>query len=298
MNYELLKSCTLCPRECKVNRTAGACGYCTANDKLYIARAALHFWEEPCISGKNGSGAVFFSGCPLKCVFCQNYQISTELVGKEISIDELADIFLKLQSNGANNINLVTPTHYTLHIIDALNNAKNRGLEIPIVYNCGGYEKVETLKMLDGLIDIYLPDFKYFDNSLAVKYSKADNYLKTAVNAVSEMLRQTKGKTIFNNKGIMQKGVIVRHLVLPKCTDNSKKVISYLHTIFKNKIYLSIMNQYTPVRKQMNFIELNSALTDEEYAEVIEFAVNIGVENAFVQEGETADESFIPPFEI
>ncbi len=298
MNYELLKNCKLCPRECGANRLGGKRGYCLADDKIYIARAALHFWEEPCISGESGSGTVFFSGCSMKCVFCQNYDISTEGFGKEVSVERLAEIFSELQNQGANNINLVTPTHYTLQIKDALKIAKNNGLKIPIVYNCSGYEKVETLKLLEGLVDIYLPDFKYFDNSLAIKYSNADNYFKTASLAVSEMLRQTGGENIFDENGIMKKGVIVRHLLLPENIENSKKVISYLYTMFGDKIYISIMNQYTPIKKHNKFPELNKTISKAEYDEAVEFAVSLGVENGFIQDGETAKESFIPKFNL
>ncbi len=291
-----LSCCTLCPRNCKVNRNDGELGFCKAGKNIKIAKYSLHYWEEPCISGKNGSGTIFFSCCNLKCLFCQNYDISTNNYGKEISIEEFADICLELQNKKANNINLVTGVMYIPLIKEGLILAKNKGLNIPIVYNSSGYEKVEALKELDGIIDIYLPDFKYFDNKLAINFSKADNYFEIAKNALQEMYRQV-GKAKYK-KGIMQKGVIVRHLLLPNHIDDSKKVIKYLYDTYKDNITISIMNQYTPVRKIMNYEELNNTVTEKEYDELINYACDLGITNAFIQEGETYKESFIPDFKI
>jgi len=292
---DILKDCVLCPRECHVDRTSGKRGYCKATDVLVVARAALHMWEEPCISGKEGSGTVFFTGCGLGCVYCQNRKISKGLVGKIITIERLAEIFLELQDKGANNINLVTPTHYVPHIIEALNISRKKGLSLPIVYNCSGYEKVETLKLLEGYVDIYLPDFKYMSVEPAIKYSNCRDYFTIASAALEEMVRQIQ-ETKFDGRGIMQKGVIVRHLTLPGYLEDSKKIIKYLYETYKDRIYISIMNQYTPVVKNIKYPELNRKITDEEYEELVKFAIEIGLENGFIQEGETASESFIPEF--
>lgn len=292
MNY--YRECRLCPRNCGVDRsrTVGVCGQ---SDRLYAARAALHMWEEPCISGENGSGTVFFSGCNLGCVYCQNREISSEHKGFEITSDRLTEIFLELQDKGANNINLVTPTHYVPHNYKGTR-YRVKGLEIPIVYNCGGYESVDTLKMLDGYIDIYLPDFKYADSVLAKKYSKAEDYPIHAKRAIDEMVRQV-GSCEFDENGMMKRGIIVRHLVLPSYTDNSKRVIKYLYNTYGDDIYMSIMNQYTPLESVLKYPEINRKVTESEYDEVLDFAVEIGVENAFVQEGGTVSESFIPLFD-
>lgn len=286
--------CNLCPRNCMVDRIKQT-GFCRAPDKIRIARSNLHYWEEPCISGENGSGTVFFSFCPLKCVFCQNYKLSHENIGYEVSIEKLANIFLDLQSQKAHNINLVTPTHYVPQIIEALKIAKKSGLTIPIVYNTSGYETVETIKMLSGHIDIYLPDFKYYSNELAKKYSFAPNYFEIATKALKEMFNQV-GEFSFDENGILKKGMIVRHLILPNQVEDSKNVISHLYNLFKDKIYISIMNQYTPLPHVIKYPELNRKITDKEYNEVVDFAISIGIENAFIQEGDTAKESFIPEF--
>jgi len=270
-------------------------GFCKATDKIRIARAALHHWEEPCISGENGSGTVFFSFCPLKCVFCQNYELSHNNSGREISVEKLSDIFLQLQSQKAHNINLVTPTHYVPQIIEALKMAKSLGLNIPIVYNTSGYETVDTIKMLDGYVDVYLPDFKYYSNELAKKYSGAPNYFEVATYALKEMFKQV-GEFSLDEDGIIKRGMVVRHLILPGCIDDSKEVISHVYDLFRDKIYISIMNQYTPLPHVEKYPEINRKVTDEEYNEVIEFALSIGIENAFIQEGDTAKESFIPNF--
>lgn len=291
---KLLNKCQLCPKNCQVNRNNGELGFCRASNKLKIARYSLHMWEEPCISGEVGSGTIFFSHCNLKCIFCQNYYISTLNNGQEISIEHFVDICLELQSRGALNINLVTPTHYVPLIVDGLKLAKEKGLTIPIVYNTSSYENVETLKLLEGLVDIYLPDFKYYNNDLAKKYSGIDNYYETATKAINEMYRQ-QPTCHFNNQGIMTKGVIVRHLLLPNMESDSKKILKYLSQTYKDNIYISIMNQYTPIRK-LKYEELNNQVSSNIYEEVIDYAWGIGIRNAFIQEGGTQSESFIPDF--
>jgi len=296
MDLSILKDCTLCPRECHVDRTAGEKGYCKATGKLVVARTALHMWEEPCISGEEGSGTVFFCGCPLGCVYCQNSKISRGMSGMAITVERLAEIFLELQGKGANNINLVTPSHYVPHIIEALKISRKKGLTVPIVYNCSGYEKVKTLKLLEGYIDIYMPDFKYMSDEPAVKYSGCRNYSAVASKAIEEMVRQVK-EPVFDERGIMKKGVIVRHLALPGYIDDSKRVVKYLYETYGDRILISIMNQYTPMTRSMAYPELNRKLTDEEYDELVDYALEIGVENGFIQEGETALESFIPEFD-
>ncbi|MDO5294606.1 MAG: radical SAM protein [bacterium] len=296
LSLELLEECKICPRQCKVNRNQGKAGYCKEASSIFVSRAALHMWEEPCISGEEGSGAVFFSGCAMRCVFCQNHLISDGTIGKEISIERLADIFMELQQKGANNINLVTPSHYVVQIVKALELAKEQGLTLPIIYNSSGYEKVETIRMLAGKVDIYLPDFKYMDDSLAKRYSNAAGYSKYAKEAIEEMVNQV-GEPLFDQRGIMKKGVIVRHLALPGAEADSKAIIRYLYETYKNKIYISIMNQYTPLEGVKDYPEINRKLTDREYDKLVDYAITIGVENGFIQEGETADESFIPSFD-
>ncbi len=296
------KNCNLCPRQCNIDRSAGR-GFCNANENVFLARAALHFFEEPSISGSEGSGAVFFGGCNLRCVFCQNERISRGLTGKEVSVEKLAQIFLSLESQGANNINLVTPSHYVYAIKDALILAKEAGLKIPIVYNTSAYELPETLKMLEGLINIYLPDFKYFDDSLAVKYSNAPGYAETAKAAIAEMFRQVK-TPVFDNRGIMQKGVIVRHLLLPLGVNNAKKIVSYLHETYGDSIYISLMNQYTPLdtpsmaKVRDKYPELFRRVTKREYERLLDHVLSLNIVNAYFQEGDTAKESFIPDFDL
>ena len=285
----------LCPRNCGADRTKTT-GFCGQSDKLYAARASLHMWEEPCISGESGSGTVFFTGCNLGCVYCQNREIANEHIGFEITAERLAEIFLEQQDRGANNINLVTPTHYAPHIIRALDMVRGKLLKIPVLYNCGGYESVETLKMLEGYIDIYMPDFKYMDGEIAKKYSNAADYPEAAKAAVAEMVRQT-GKCRFDENGIMQRGTLVRNLVLPSYTENSKQVIEYIYNTYGGSIYMSIMNQYTPMQNIKAYPELNRTVTAAEYDAVVDFAVELGVENAFVQEGGAVSESFIPLFD-
>lgn len=290
-----LSECRLCPRNCGADRYNGS-GYCGAPAEVTAGRASLHMWEEPCISGDEGSGTVFFSGCPLRCVYCQNYSISDCSSGVRISDERLAEIFLELQQKGANNINLVTPTHYTLSIVNAVRNAREAGLEIPVVYNCSGYEKTETLKLLEGIADIYLTDFKYMRSETASRYSRAADYPDVAEKALEEMFRQA-GKPVFDDKGMMKKGIIVRHLILPDHAEESKEIIRFLYRTYGDDIFISIMNQYTPVRYFDEFPELNRKVSEAEYESVIDFAARTGVENAFVQDGEAASESFIPCFD-
>ena len=289
-----LNCCMVCPKNCKVNRNNNELGFCKVSNKIKIARYSLHYWEEPCISGTNGSGTIFFSGCNLKCIFCQNHEISRNNMGKEISIEEFADICLELQDAKALNINLVTPTMYIPLIKEGLILAKEKGLKIPIVYNTSGYESVESLKELEGLIDIYLPDFKYCDDKLAKNFSGIDNYFEITSKAIKEMYRQV-GKPKFKDD-IMNKGIIVRHLLLPNHIDDSKKVLYYLYNNYKDNIYISIMNQYTPVTKITKYPELNNTVQEKEYDELINYACDLGIKNAFIQEGETCKESFIPDF--
>ena len=293
---ELLNSCTLCSRNCKVNRNNNEIGFCGMTNQLMVARAALHYWEEPIISGEKGSGTVFFSGCNLKCVFCQNYQISNNNFGKPISIHRLSEIFLELQEKEANNINLVTPTHFVPLIIEALKIAKAKGFNIPIVYNSSGYENVETIKLLKGYIDIYLPDFKYYDNKYANKYSKCNNYFEAVTSSLNEMIKQV-GKPVFNEEGILTKGIIVRHMMIPGLLNDSKKIIHYLVDNYNDDIFISIMNQYTPTNNLTNYQEINKTVNDSEYDELINYAIDLGIKNGFMQEGETQKTSFIPEFD-
>lgn len=292
----LLNKCTLCPRNCNINRNNNEVGFCMMGKDLYVARASLHFWEEPIISGDKGSGTIFFSGCNLKCVFCQNYQISTNNFGKKISIDRLSEIFLELQEQGAHNINLVTPTPFIPQIIEALKMAKSNGLSIPIVYNSSGYESIDTIKLLDGYIDIYLPDFKYFDNKYALKYSKCHNYFEHASKSLEEMIKQV-GRPQFNKDGMLLNGVIVRHMMLPGLLEDSKKIIHYLVDKYNDDIFISIMNQYTPTNKLDEYSEINKIVDKNDYEQLIDYAINLGIKNGFMQEGETQKTSFIPEFD-
>jgi len=288
--------CNLCPRNCNINRET-AVGYCGVTDKIKISRAALHFWEEPCISAENGSGAVFFSGCNMGCVYCQNKNISHDVFGREITLTRLAQIFLELQQQKAHNINLVTPTHYAPQIVKAVKLARENGLNIPVVYNTSSYEKAESIKMLKDTVDVYLPDFKYMSQDIAQKYSFCADYPAVAKQAVDAMVKQT-GPCIFDDNGIITKGVIVRVLVLPGYTQEAKKIIEYLYTTYGDDIYISIMSQYTPCTDLDKYPEINRKLTQQEYDEVVDFAVELGLENGFLQEGEAASESFIPPFDL
>ena len=289
MNY---KDCVLCSKKCHINREKNI-GPCGANNIIKVARASLHFWEEPIISGDTGSGTVFFSNCNLKCVFCQNREISSNGIGKEISIDRLSDIFIELQNKGANNINLVTPTHYLPSIVEGLKIAKEKGLSIPIVYNTSSYENIDILKELNGFVDIYLADLKYYNNELGKKYSKVDDYFDIASANIQEMFKQV-GKPVIKN-GLMKKGIIVRVLVLPKEIEDAKKIVKYLYEKYNDNIYISIMNQYTPV-VNTKYENLNRSLSKKEYDEVVKYALDLGIKKAFIQEGETNKESFIPNF--
>ncbi len=296
-----MKSCNLCPRKCGINRTGGETGFCGQTAELYAARAALHYWEEPCISGAYGqdcpgSGTVFFTGCNLRCVFCQNFAIATGTWGKPISSGRLEEIFLELQAKGAANINLVTGTHYIPQIALTLQNAKSHGLTIPVVYNSSGYEEVSSLQLLEGLVDIYLPDLKYCSADLSTRYSHAPNYFEKACAALEEMYRQVCPVIFDEASGLMLRGMLVRHLLLPGQGGDSKKVLRYLHDTYGNNIYISIMNQYTPLPHAKEYAEIDRRITTKEYEKIIAFAEKIGIENAFIQEDGTADESFIPAF--
>ena len=288
--------CNLCPRNCNTDRDKTV-GYCRMTNTVKISRAALHHWEEPCISAENGSGTVFFSGCNMGCVYCQNRDISHGGFGREISLSRLAEIFLELQQKNAHNINLVTPTHFAPQIVEAVKAARESGLNIPVVYNTSGYEKTENIEILKDTVDVYLPDFKYFSSDTAQKYSCCADYPQAAKKAIDTMVKQT-GPCVFDDDGIIQKGTIVRVLVLPGYTDEAKKIIEYLYTTYGDDIFISIMSQYTPCTNLENYPEINRKLTQQEYDDVIDFAVELGLENGFVQEGESASESFIPPFNL
>lgn len=334
MKMQTYDTCMLCPRACGVNRTAGARGVCGQSANVRLARAALHFWEEPCISGTNGSGAVFFCGCSLQCVFCQNREIATGQAGIEIPRERLAEIFLELQEQHANNINLVTPGHYAPHIIAAVESARRQGLRIPIVYNTGSYETVDTIRSLEGIVDVYLPDFKYMDAALAEKYSHAKDYPNAAKAAIAEMVRQqpqarfvpelqvgsekadgvrqsTAGLNVEIQSGtdrgtepkaqtqiqIMKAGVIVRHLLLPGMLYDSKHILKYLYEQYGNQIYYSLMSQYTPLAHVKDYPELTKRVSEEAYAHLVHYAEQLGITNGFTQEREVAEESFIPHFD-
>lgn len=291
-----LSACRLCPRNCGADRAAGKKGRCGVSAGIKVARAALHMWEEPCISGAEGSGTVFFSGCSLGCVYCQNQEISRGRAGYEISRERLAEIFMELQDQGANNINLVTAGHYLPQVVWALEKAKVSGLVIPVVYNSSGYEKVEALRLLEGLVDVYLPDLKYVDANLAQQYSGVPDYPEAARAALREMVRQCPAPE-FDQRGRMTKGVIVRHLLLPGHVREAKRVIAYLHETYGNQIYISLMNQYTPMAAVAEDPLLGRRVTRREYERVLDYALELGVEQGFFQEGKTAQESFIPLFD-
>ena len=293
----MLSSCKLCPKNCGVNRLKGELGFCRAGNTVKIARASLHHWEEPCISGTKGSGTVFFSNCNLKCVFCQNHEISTHGAGMEVSIDRLSNIFLEQQARGAHNINLVTPTHYAPQIIEAVKLAKEKGLVLPILYNTNSYENVETIKALRGIVDIYLPDLKYFDDKYSIKYSNAPAYFTAATAAIKEMVTQA-GEPIFNKEGLIEKGVIIRHLMLPGLLFDSKKIVDFIYNTFGNSVYLSLMNQFTPMHNTYEFKELNKPLNPKHYESLIDYCVELGVSNGFIQYGGTVSESFVPDFDL
>lgn len=288
--------CEICPRNCGVDRDISS-GYCKSSDNIKIARRALHYWEEPCISGEKGSGTVFFSGCNMGCVYCQNKEISHGGFGEEVSVERLAEIFLSLQSQGALNINLVTPTHFWPGIKKAVLLAKEKGLTLPIVCNTSCYEKPETIAGIADIIDIWLPDFKYIEKQPAARYSRAPDYPAFAKQALDIMVKN-QPRPVFGEDGIMKKGVIVRHLVLPGQIKAAKEIIKYLYERYGDKIYISIMSQYTPCSDLSRYPEINRKITPAEYDEVVDFAVDLGLENGFIQEGEAASESFIPPFDL
>ncbi len=323
----LMKSCTMCPRNCGADRISGNTGYCGQTAEIRAARAALHMWEEPCISGSNGSGAVFFSGCNMRCCFCQNADIASSLIGRTLSPERLSEIFLELQAKHANNINLVTPSHFVPQICAAVINAKRNGLTIPIVYNTSSYEKVDTLRMLDGLVDIYLPDLKYFSPEISARYSNAPDYFDVASSAIAEMFRQV-GPPVFmpepdfgdtasagsvydmshsdtaaesdydiSESEIIKRGVIVRHLCMPGSAADSKAVLKYLYESYGNSIYISIMSQYTPMTSVSADPLLGRPLSRAEYNDIVDCCISLGMENAFIQDGSVASESFIPSFD-
>lgn len=295
-NINKYEDCLLCPRKCGINRSTGQTGVCGVSSEIKVARAALHYWEEPCISGEKGSGAVFFSGCSLHCVFCQNREISDGKAGKVISKERLSDIFLELKAKGANNINLVTPGQYIPDIVWAVNDARSRGMKLPIVYNTSGYEDAKELKLLDGIVDVYLPDFKYMDSALSAKYSRAKDYPSVAKQALSEMVRQQPDVVIDDATGLIQKGVIVRQLLLPGHVNDAKAILKYLHDTYQNSIYISMMSQFTPIALK-DYPEINRTVTRREYERLIDYAIKIGITNAFIQEGDVAKDSFIPAFD-
>jgi len=294
MEFDELKNCHLCPKNCGVNRYKKL-GFCKSSADLFVSYYSLHMWEEPIISGNHGSGTIFFSNCNLKCIFCQNRKISTDGYGKKISLDRLSEIMLELQDKGAHNINLVTPTHYAPLIKYSINNIKDK-LNIPVVYNTSSYENVETIKMMNGIVNIYLADFKYFDDELGKKYSNCDNYRECAIKSIDEMYNQV-GKFIIKDD-LMVNGLIVRVLVLPGHIDDSKKIIKYLYDKYKDNIIISIMNQYTPLFNIEKYDNLNRKLSDSEYDDIINYACDLGVKQAFIQDGDTQEESFIPDFDL
>lgn len=295
-NIDELQNCKLCPRNCGINRFEKT-GYCSAGAQIKAARAFLHMWEEPCISGERGSGAVFFTNCNLDCVFCQNYKISHENHGKEISIDRLSEIFLELQMKGAHNINLVTPTHYIPLIREALISGKKKGLNIPVVYNSNAYENVEALASLEGLIDIYLPDLKYYDSKLSMKYSKAPEYFSYASKAILEMFRQV-GAPVFEENGMMKKGLMIRHLMLPGGLFDSKKIVDFVLENLPGEVYFNIMCQYTPLDRACQYPELNKKLNKKHYEALVDYAVSKGLESGFIQEFDSATDEYVPVFDL
>ena len=292
---EKLKKCELCPFKCKVNRLEGNIGKCRATDKLKISLVSLHKYEEPCISGTNGSGTIFFSNCNFNCVFCQNYKISQEGMGQEVEIEFLAKSMLELQAKGAHNINLVTPVMYVYHIIEAIKIARKQGLKIPIIYNSNGYENIETLKLLEGYIDVYLPDFKYYYNSLGERYSNVKNYFEVTTKAIKEMYRQV-GIPKLDEKGIIQKGVIIRHLILPNEIENSKKILKWIIDNIGKDVYISIMAQYFPTYKAKKINRLNRKITNKEYEEIEEYVFELGIENGYMQDLGEHEEEYVPNF--
>lgn len=292
-----LESCKICPHKCRVNREEGQIGRCRCDDKIKIALASIHYYEEPSISGKNGSGTVFFSNCNLNCIYCQNYEISQLGKGKVITIEELADICIKQQEKGVNNINLVTPTMYAYQIIEAIKIAKRNGLNIPILYNTNGYERVETIRALEGYIDVYLPDLKYYYDELGLKYSKVNNYFNIATNAIKEMYRQV-GSPKFDENGMIKKGLIIRHLVLPNNIDNTQKVLKWIKENIDEEVYVSVMTQYFPTYKANEYEEINRKISKEEYDEIENYIYELGIENGYMQDyPEENEEQYVPKWE-
>ena len=292
---ERLKECTLCPHMCKVNRQDGHIGRCKATDKIKIALASVHKFEEPCISGENGSGTIFFSNCNFRCKFCQNYEISQEGLGKEITIEELSDIFISEQERNVNNINLVTPTMYVYHIIEAIDLARKNGLTIPIIYNSNGYENIETIKLLNGYIDVYLPDFKYYNDKIAEKYSGIENYFEYTTKAIKEMYNQVKNP-VFDENGIIKKGLIIRHLILPNYIENSKHVLKWIRENLGKDVYISIMAQYFPTYKAKQDEFLNRKINKKEYKKIEDYIFELGFENGYIQDLGEHEEEYVPDF--
>ncbi|NNJ31428.1 radical SAM protein [Lacrimispora defluvii] len=298
MNFDYMyDSCSLCPRNCNVNRRRSA-GYCGCTDTVMAARAALHHWEEPCISGSRGSGTVFFSGCTLRCCFCQNYSISQEHFGRELTVEQLSRIFLKLQDEGAHNINLVTATQYLPSVLKALDLVKSK-LSIPVVYNCGGYESAEVIKALDGYVDIWLPDLKYKSSTLSARYSNAADYFEKASKAIKQMISQT-GAPRFDPSGeLMEKGVIIRHMVLPGAKDDSMALLTWIKDeLEKGMYYISLLSQYTPFYKSVQYPEINRRITSYEYNKVLNKAIELDLVQGFMQEKSSAKEEYTPPFDL
>ncbi len=291
-----LEKCNICPHNCGINRLNGKIGRCKATGKIKLAKASIHNFEEPCISGKKGSGTVFFSNCNLNCVFCQNYKISQEGLGKEISIEELADIFIDEQNKNAENINLVTPTMYVYQIIEAVKIARNKGLKIPIVYNSNGYENVETIKKLNGYIDIYLPDLKYYYDDLAFKYSGIKNYFENATSTIKEMYNQV-GAPNLDENGMIKKGLIIRHLILPNHIQNSKNVLKWINDNMDKNVFVSVMAQYFPTHMAKEFPEINRKLTKDEYEEIENYLYSLELDNGYIQELGEHEEEYVPDFE-
>ncbi len=294
---KLLQKCEICPHKCKIDRTKNQVGRCKSKDTVKLALASIHNFEEPCISGGNGSGTVFFSNCNLSCEFCQNYEISQQGLGKEISIERLAEIFIEQQLRGADNINLVSPTSYAVQIIEAIKIAKNNGLKIPIIYNTNGYENVETLKLLEGYIDVYLPDLKYAENDLAKKYSKIENYFEIATSAIKEMYRQA-GENEYDENGIIKKGIIIRHLILPNHTENSKKVLKWIAENMPKNITVSVMAQYFPTYKAKEIKDINRKITKYEYQKIENYLYSLDLENGYIQEMGNNEEIYVPKWKI
>ena len=291
-----LIKCEICPHKCGINRTKHEIGRCKSTDKIKVALCSIHRFEEPCISGKHGSGTVFFSNCNMNCVYCQNYEISQDGKGREIYIEELAEKFIEQQNKQAENINLVTPTSYAFQIIEAIKLAKKKGLKLPIIYNTNGYESIETLKELEGYIDVYLPDLKYYDNEIAKKYSKIENYFEIATKAIKEMYRQV-GSPKLDEQGMIQRGLMIRHLVLPNHIDNSKKVLKWIKENINENVYVDIMAQYFPTYKAKEVKDLNRKLTKSEYKEIEEYVYQLDIKNGYMQNLGEHEEEYVPQWD-